>query len=90
MASVLVEFKMFPVGKGESVGEYVAEAIGIVRESGLDYRLHAMGTLIEGEWDDVFAVVRRCFETMKKRCPRIVCTVRLTIARVTLAASNLR
>lgn len=53
---------MSPLGKGESVGEYVAESLRIIQRSGLDYRLHAMGTIIEGEWDQVFAVAKECFE----------------------------
>ena len=73
---VLLEFSMSPLGKGESVSEYVAESLRIIRESGLDYRLHAMGTVIEGEWDEVFAVVKRCHEKMKEHCPRISCVIK--------------
>lgn len=74
---VLLEFSMSPLGKGESVGEYVAESVRIVHESGLDYRLHAMGTIIEGEWNEVMAVVTRCFEHMKERCPRVSCSIKI-------------
>ena len=74
---VLLEFSMAPLGKGESVSEYVTESLRIIRESGLDYRLHAMGTVIEGEWDEVFAVVTRCFESMKEHCPRITCSIKV-------------
>ena len=62
---VLLDFSMSPLGKGESVAPYVARCLEIVAASGLDYRLHAMGTTLEGEWDEVFAVVRRCFETLR-------------------------
>lgn len=74
---VLLEFSMSPLGKGESVSPYVAESVRIIRASGLDYRLHAMGTVIEGEWDQVFAVVQRCFERMKADCPRITCSIKV-------------
>lgn len=74
---VLLEFSMSPLGKGESVGEYVAESLKIVQASGLDYRLHAMGTILEGEWDEVFAVVRACHEKMKERCDRISCSIKV-------------
>jgi uncharacterized protein (TIGR00106 family) len=74
---VLLEFSMSPLGKGESVSPYVAESLMIIQASGLDYRLHAMGTVIEGEWDEVFAVVTRCFEKMKQTCPRITCTIKV-------------
>lgn len=74
---VLLEFSMSPLGKGESVSEYVADSLKIIAESGLDYRLHAMGTILEGEWDEVMGVVTQCFETMKKKCPRISCSIKI-------------
>ena len=73
---VLLEFSMFPIGKGESVSEYVARSLEIIEQSGLDYRLHAMGTIIEGEWSEVFDVVQRCFERMCEDCPRISVTIK--------------
>ena len=74
---VLLEFSMTPLGKGESVGPYVARCLEIVAASGLDYRLHAMGTILEGEWDEVFAVVRRCFEALRPDCDRISCVIKV-------------
>lgn len=74
---VLLEFSMSPLGKGESVGRYVARSLDIIDRSGLPYRLNPMGTVIEGEWDDVFAVVRKCYERMKKDCNRISCTIKV-------------
>lgn len=74
---VLLEFSMSPLGKGESVGQYVARSLEIIDKSGVDYRLNPMGTVLEGEWDDVFDVVRRCFARMKKDCSRISCTIKV-------------
>jgi uncharacterized protein (TIGR00106 family) len=74
---ILLEFSMSPLGKGESVGAYVARSLAIVEESGLDYRLHAMGTILEGEWDDCFAVVKRCYEALRVDCPRISCSIKV-------------
>src|SRR5262245_31422189 len=68
---VLLDFSMAPMGKGESVAPYVARCLEIVAASGLDYRLHAMGTTLEGEWDQCFDVVRRCFEALRPECDRI-------------------
>jgi len=65
---------MSPLGKGESVGAYVARSLEIVEQSGLDYRLHAMGTILEGEWDEALAVVKRCYEAMRCDCPRNACS----------------
>jgi uncharacterized protein (TIGR00106 family) len=74
---VLLEFSMSPLGKGESVGAYVARSLDIIDKSGLEYRLNPMGTVLEGEWDDVFDVVRRCYERMRKDCNRISCTIKV-------------
>lgn len=74
---VLLDFSMTPLGKGESVGAYVARCLDVVAASGLDYRLHAMGTTIEGELDDVLALVRRCFEMLRPDCNRISCSIKI-------------
>ena len=74
---VLLEFSMSPLGQGESVGAYVARSLEIVEQSGLDYRLHAMGTILEGEWNDALAVVTRCYEAMRADCPRISCSIKI-------------
>jgi uncharacterized protein (TIGR00106 family) len=74
---VLLEFSMSPLGKGESVSKYVARSLDIVDKSGVAYRLNPMGTVLEGEWDEVFGVVRKCYERMKKDCNRISCSIKV-------------
>jgi uncharacterized protein (TIGR00106 family) len=69
--SVIVDFSLFPLDKGESLSAYVARSIKIIEESGLPYDFRAMGTSIEGEWDEVMAVVSRCYEAMRRDCRRI-------------------
>jgi uncharacterized protein (TIGR00106 family) len=76
-AMVLLEFSMSPLGKGESVGKYVARSLDIIDKSGVPYRLNPMGTVLEGEWEDVFGVVQQCYERMKKDCRRISCTIKV-------------
>ena len=61
---MLLEFSMTPLGKGESVSKYVARSLDIIDRSGLDYRLHAMGTIIEGEPAEVLAVLQQCLDAM--------------------------
>jgi uncharacterized protein (TIGR00106 family) len=78
---VLLEFSMAPLEKGSSVSEYVARSLKIIDESGLDYRLHAMGTIIEGEIDDVLDVLKRCLEAMAADCERVTCTAKLDFRR---------
>lgn len=74
---VLLEFSMSPLGKGESVGKYVSRSLKVIDESGVDYRLNPMGTVLEGNWDEVVEVVRNCFVKMKKDCNRISCTIKI-------------
>jgi uncharacterized protein (TIGR00106 family) len=74
---VLLDFSMTPLGKGESVSPYVARCLAVVAASGLDYRLHAMGTTVEGELDQVLDVVRRCFAALESDCVRISCSIKI-------------
>lgn len=74
---VLLEFSMSPLSKGESVSKYVSRSLDIIDKSGVPYRLNPMGTVLEGEWDEVFDVVRKCYERMKKDCNRISCSIKV-------------
>ena len=67
---MLVAFSVSPVGTGEAVGAAVAEAVRVVRESGLPNRTDAMFTTIEGEWDEVMDVVKRATEAVAAKAPR--------------------
>jgi uncharacterized protein (TIGR00106 family) len=78
---VLLEFSMSPMDKGQSVSAYVARSLEIVEASGLDYRLHAMGTIVEGEIDQVLDVLRCCFDAMAADCDRVTCTAKLDFRR---------
>ena len=75
--SALVEFSMTPLDKGESVGKYVARSLKIIDDSGLPYRLNPMGTVVEGERSEVFAMVQQCYERMRKDCRRITCSIKV-------------
>ena len=74
---VLLEFSMSPMDKGESVSAYVSRSLEIVSDSGVDYRLNPMGTVLEGEWEEVMSVVKKCYETMRSDCKRITCSVKI-------------
>ena len=73
---MLLEFSMTPLDQGQSVSEYVARSLDIIDKSGLDYHLHAMGTVIEGEMDELLDLLRQCFAAMQKDCDRITCTAK--------------
>ena len=70
--SVLVAFSVTPLGVGEGVGEIVAEAVRVVRDSGLPNKTDSMFTVIEGDtWGAVMAVVQRAVEAVAARAPRV-------------------
>ena len=68
---MLVAFSVTPLGVGEDVGEAVAEAVRVVRDSGLPNRTDAMFTSLEGDWDEVLDVVKRAVEAVAARAPRV-------------------
>lgn len=74
---MLVEFTVFPVGKGVSLSGDVAKAIAIVAQSGLPYKVTEMGTFIEGEWEEVFAVIRKCHAALLRESGRVITTVKV-------------
>jgi uncharacterized protein (TIGR00106 family) len=68
---MLVSFALFPTDKGESVSKYVAKTIDIVDKSGLPYRTSAMSTAVEGSWDRIFKVIKKCRDTMVRESNRV-------------------
>ena len=74
----IVDFCIVPMGVGVSVSKYVAECEKILKQSGLKTMLHAFGTNIEGDWDDVFKAVKVCHQRVHKMgAPRISTTLRV-------------
>ncbi len=74
---MLVEFSVVPLGKGESVSQYVAECIRVVSASGLPYRLNPMGTVVEGGYDEVMAVVRDCHMRVMGMSGRVITSIKI-------------
>ncbi len=74
---VLLEFSMSPFDKGESLSQYVARSLDIVDKSGLPYQLTPMGTIVEGEWDEVMALVTSCYKAMSRDCGRISTSIKI-------------
>jgi uncharacterized protein (TIGR00106 family) len=68
---MLVAFSVSPGGVGEEVADYVADAVRVVRESGLPNRTDAMFTTVEGDWDEVMDVVKRAVDAVAARAPRV-------------------
>ncbi len=68
---MIVAFSITPLGVGEGVGDYVADAVRVVRDSGLPNHTDAMFTSVEGDWDEVMDVVRRAVDAVAARAPRV-------------------
>ena len=68
---MLIAFSVTPLGVGENVGEIVAEAVRVVRASGLPNRTDAMFTTVEGDWDEAMAVVKEAVDAVAARAPRV-------------------
>ena len=74
---VIADLCVVPMGVGVSVSKYVTACEKILKEAGLETKLHAYGTNIEGDWDTVFAAIRRCHEVVHEMgAPRITTTLK--------------
>jgi uncharacterized protein (TIGR00106 family) len=76
---MIVAFSVTPLGVGADVAEYVADAVRVVRASGLPNQTDAMFTSIEGEWDQVMAVVKDAVEAVAAKAPRVSVTLKADI-----------
>jgi len=75
---VIVDLSVIPLGVGVSLSRYVAACERVLTEAGLTVQLHANGTNVEGEWDVVFAAIKRCHEVVHEMgAPRIATTLRV-------------
>jgi uncharacterized protein (TIGR00106 family) len=74
---VIAAFSISPIGVGESVSEQVAEVVRLVRESGLPNETNAMFTNVEGDWDEVMAVIRACTMKVAETAPRVSVVIKI-------------
>ncbi|MEJ2684856.1 MAG: MTH1187 family thiamine-binding protein [Candidatus Sulfobium sp.] len=72
---MLAEFSIVPVGSGSSIGDRLADVLKIVDTSGLPYKVNPMGTVVEGEWDELFKLIKKCHMTAMKKEERIITTI---------------
>ena len=78
---MIAEFSITPVGSGISVGAHVTRAVQIVHDSGLKYEVNPMGTVVEGAWDDVMSVIKKCNDVLLKDCERLSILVKIDSRR---------
>ncbi len=76
---MLAAFSVTPIGVGDSVSEHVAEAVRIVRASGLPNETGPMFTTVEGSWDEVMALIGRCVEAVAARAPRVSVVIKCDV-----------
>lgn len=75
---VILDFTVIPIGVGTSVSKYVAACEKVLKDAGLNHQLHSYGTNVEGEWDEVFAAVKKCHEVVHEMgAPRISTMVKV-------------
>ncbi|MBI5099444.1 MAG: MTH1187 family thiamine-binding protein [Nitrospirae bacterium] len=72
---MLVEFSIIPIGKGSSIGDDIANVLEIVDGSKLPYKINPMGTVVEGSWDEVARLIKKCHNTVLKNSERILTTI---------------
>lgn len=78
---MITEFSITPIGVGVSVGAYVTKAVQAVRDSGLKYQVNPMGTVVEGSWDEVMAVIKRCHDDLLRECERLSIAIKIDSRR---------
>ncbi len=72
---MVVNFSIVPIGKESSLSAQVAEILKIVSESGVDYKLHSMGTILEGDWDNIMKLIKKCHKKILKDSDRVLTTI---------------
>lgn len=78
---MIAEFSVTPIGAGVSVRNYVTKAVQIVRDSGLKYQVNAMGTVVEGGWDEVMAAIKKCNDSLLRECERLSIAIKIDSRR---------
>ena len=75
---MLAELEIVPVGtKSASLSDLLTEVAKLIDHSGLDYRVGPMGTVVEGDWDQVLALAKRCHQAMLHQAARVMTTIRI-------------
>jgi uncharacterized protein (TIGR00106 family) len=72
---MIVNFTIVPIGNESSLSAKVAEVLKIVSESGIDYKLHSMGTILEGDWDEIMRLIKKCHKKILKNSDRVLTTI---------------
>lgn len=74
---MLTEFSIVPIGVGSSLGDRLSLIIKIIDESGMPYKVNPMGTVIEGEWEDIINLIKKCRDELMKNEERILISIKI-------------
>ncbi len=74
---MMIEFSVVPLGKGASVNPVIARVMKLVMDSGIRYKANPMGTVIEGDWERVMGLVKKCHEEAMKDADRVVTSIKI-------------
>ena len=74
---MIAEISVIPIGEGIDLASYVARVVKVIDESGLDYKLNAMGTVVEGDSDRIFDLIKKCHNKMLETAQRVYTTVKI-------------
>ena len=74
---MLAEFTIFPIGEGVSLSKYVARSLELIDKSGLPYRINPMGTVVEGEWDEVMELIKKCHQAIREDTERVSTAIKI-------------
>ncbi|UCE74848.1 MAG: MTH1187 family thiamine-binding protein [Methanomassiliicoccales archaeon] len=74
---MLAEFTIFPIGEGVSLSKYVSRSLEIIDKSGLPYRINPMGTVVEGEWDEVMELIKKCHLAILEDTERVSTAIKI-------------
>lgn len=72
---MLVEFSIIPIGSGSTISKSLAEILKIVDSSGLPYKINPMGTVVEGKWDELFRLIKKCHMSALKNEERVLTNI---------------
>lgn len=74
---MIAEISVIPIGEGIDLAHHIARVVKVIDESGLDYRLHAMGTIVEGDSDRVFDLIKKCHNTALETSRRVYMVIKI-------------
>lgn len=74
---MLVQVSFIPIGVGTSLSQYIAKVVKVMDESGIPYQIHAMGTIIEGEWDEIMNLIKKCKDILMEEIDRLVIDIKV-------------